>query len=148
MTMIETFAPALRGLPRTLRGAVPAGFLPPADVLVTDADVTVHMDVPGISREQLDIELENDVLTVRGERPYPYEDEAGRRMWQRIERPFGRFERVLRVPRELDPDAVEASLSDGVLTLRIRKPAPAHPHRIEGRGGGAGGAGDTGGATP
>ena len=58
-------------------------------------------------------------------------------MIRRIERGFGRFERSLRVPAGLDPDAVQASLSDGVLELRIPKPASLKPHRIPIRAGDA-----------
>ena len=92
--------------------------------------VTVHMDVPGVSRDQIEIELVNDTLTVRGERPYPYGDDQ-RYTWLRIERGFGRFERELRVPPGLDPAAVEAALVEGVLSLRIPKPETLKPHRIE-----------------
>ena len=111
-------------------GAVRSGFVPAADVLVTDDEVTVHMDVPGLSAETLEIELENDVLTVRGERAYPYA--AGEQQaWQRVERGFGRFERSLRVPYGLDPDAVAAELADGVLTISIPKPEALKPRRVE-----------------
>jgi HSP20 family protein len=134
--VLEPITPFLRDLNRYFgSGATAGAFLPAADVLVSDEDVTVHLDVPGVSRDNLEIELENDVLTVRGERPYPYEREDGGRAWQRIERGFGRFERDLRVPKGLDPDKVEASLVDGVLTLRIPKPEPLKPRRIEIRGG-------------
>jgi HSP20 family protein len=101
-------------------------------VLVTDDGVSVYMDVPGLKAEDLDIELENEVLSVRGERPNPYGDgDGGRGTWRRIERGFGRFERSLRVPRGLDPEAIDASLHDGVLNLRIPKPDALKPHRIE-----------------
>jgi HSP20 family protein len=132
--MSEQFPPWLRDLNRFLNseGTVSA-FVPPADVLVDDDGVTVYMDVPGMSSDALDVELENDVLTVRGERPYPY-GEDGDRGARRIERGFGRFERSLRVPRGLDPDAIEASLTDGVLTLRIPKPESLKPRRIEIKG--------------
>jgi HSP20 family protein len=95
------------------------GFVPAADVIVGDEEVTVTMDLPGLRADELEIELENDVLTVRGERNYPYGAET--RGWERIERGFGRFERSLQVPRGLDPDAIEASLDGGVLALRIPK---------------------------
>jgi HSP20 family protein len=100
-------------------------------VLVDDEAVTVYMDVPGLRSEDLEIELENDVLTVRGERPYPYGREDGGGPVQRIERRFGRFERSLRVPSGLDPEAIEASLTDGVLKLRIPLPETRRPRRIE-----------------
>jgi HSP20 family protein len=133
MTMItEPFAPWLRDLNRlfTAEGAA-AGFVPPADVVVRDDGVTVYMDVPGLNPESLEIEIENDVLTVRGERRPPAEVEDGERAVRRIERRFGRFERSLRVPRGLDPGAIDATMADGVLTLRIPKPEAAKPHRVQ-----------------
>ncbi len=105
-------------------------FVPAADVLATDGDVTVHLDVPGLHVDDLEIELENDLLTVRGERPYPYATNGNGKTWQRVERGFGKFERSLRVPRGLDPDSVTADLSDGVLTIRIPKPEALKPHRV------------------
>ena len=133
MTMItEPIAPWLRDINRlfTAEGAV-AGFIPPADVIVDDDGVTVYMDVPGLNAESLEIEIENDVLTVRGERRPPAEVEGADRNVRRIERRFGTFERSLRVPRGMDPDAIQASLADGVLTLHVPKPETAKPHRVE-----------------
>jgi HSP20 family molecular chaperone IbpA len=71
-TMLQPFAPWMRDLSRFMNtpGAASA-FLPPADVIVSDSGVTVYMDVPGLKAEDLDIELENDMLTVRGERRPP-----------------------------------------------------------------------------
>jgi HSP20 family protein len=133
MTMItEPIAPWLRDLNRlfTAEGAA-AGFIPPADVIVHDDGVTVYMDVPGLDADSLEIEIENDVLTLRGERRPPAEVESAERNVRRIERRFGKFERSLRVPRGMDPDAIDASLADGVLTLRIPKPETARPHRVQ-----------------
>jgi HSP20 family protein len=75
---------------------------------------------------------------VRGERPFPYETEGedGPRVWQRLERGFGKFERVLRVPQGLDPETISATMADGVLTIRIPMPA-RKPKRIEIVNGGA-----------
>jgi HSP20 family protein len=133
--LVEPFPPWLRDVNRFFSDEtrVPA-FVPPADVLVHDDGVTVYMDIPGVAADAVEIELENDVLAVRGERPYPYASENGANV-RRIERGFGAFERTLRVPRGLDPDAVEASLSDGVLTLRIPQPEELKPHRIQVRPG-------------
>jgi HSP20 family protein len=116
-TLVEPFAPWLRELSHVLQAQnVPTPFVPPADLLVDDSGVTVYMDVPGLRTEHLEIELENDTLTVRGERRYPYSTEEGRGP-VRTERSFGKFERSLRVPGGLDPEAIDASLSDGVLKL-------------------------------
>ena len=92
------------------------------------------MDLPGVSREPLDIELENDLLTIRGQRPVPYGAPERDRGSRHIERAFGRFERSLRVPRGLDPDAIQASLHDGVLTLQIPKPESLKPRKIQVQG--------------
>jgi HSP20 family protein len=142
MTMLEPVAPWLRELNRLVGGGdMPvAAFIPPADVIVTDQGVNVDMDVPGIPRENLDIELESNTLTVRGERPFPYAQETSERAWRHIERRFGRFERSLRVPGGLDPESVQASLQDGVLSIRVPRPASAQPRHVEIRaGGGTGG---------
>jgi HSP20 family protein len=128
---LEPFAP-LFDISRQLGGM--RTFLPAADVVVTDDEVTVVMDVPGLKPEDVDVELREDQLTVRGERAMPYQaddDESRPQGWQRLERGFGKFERVLRLPSGLDPDAITASMSDGVLTLHIPKPRERKPRRIE-----------------
>jgi len=131
-TTMEPVAPWLRDLNRlfTTEGGV-ASFVPPADVIATDDGVTVQMDLPGVSGDQLDIELENDLLTIRGERPFPYGGQDGDRGTRRIERGFGRFERTLRVTRGLDPESIRASMRDGVLTLQIPKPESLKPRKIQ-----------------
>ncbi|MCW3050794.1 MAG: heat shock protein Hsp20 [Solirubrobacterales bacterium] len=139
MSLMEPVAPWLRDLNRfftTQGGAVAAPFMPAADVIVSDESVRIEMDVPGLRAENLEIELENDLLTVRGERPFPYAGQEYERTWRHIERAFGRFERSIRVPRGLDPDSVEAGLTDGVLSVRIPKPVSPQPHRVQIKGGG------------
>jgi HSP20 family protein len=131
-TLVEPYAPWLRELSQVLHTQGTSGaFIPPADLLIDDEGVTVYIDVPGLHADDLEIELENDTLTVRGERPFPYSREDGGGPARRIERGFGRFERSLRVPPGLDPDAIDASLSEGVLKLRIPKPITQRPRRIE-----------------
>jgi HSP20 family protein len=136
MALFEPFAPLFeltRDVDRLFgNGRVVPSFVPAADVVVTDDDVTVLMDVPGLKADDLEIELVDDVLTVRGERalhPRTHDEQAG--AWQRIERGFGRFERVLQVPKGLDADQVGAEMADGVLTLHIPKPQAQRPRRIE-----------------
>lgn len=134
-TMVEPFTPWLRELGQVLHNQGTVGaFVPPADLLIDDDGVTVYMDVPGLRSEDIQIELENDVLTVSGERPFPYAREDGGGPARRVERRFGKFQRSLRVPAGLNPDAIEASLSDGVLRLRIPKPETMRPRRIEVKG--------------
>jgi HSP20 family protein len=107
-------------------------FVPAADVVVADDEVTVYMDLPGLTADDVTIDLRDDVLTIRGERPLPYRsDDQDSKAWQRIERGFGTFERQLRLTNGLDPDAITASLADGVLTLHIPKPQERKPRRIK-----------------
>ena len=127
---LEPFAPLFE-LSRQVAGEPMRTFVPAADVVVTDDDVTVMMDLPGLKADDVSIELREDVLTVKGERTFPYPSNGDRRDWRRIERGFGTFERVLRVPNGLDADAITASMDDGVLTLHIPKPEARKPRRIE-----------------
>lgn len=114
-------------------------FVPAADLVVTDNEVTVFMDVPGLKPENVEIELTGDVLTVRGERENPHSatgDESGGN-WYRLERGFGKFQRILQVPKGLDPDSITASIADRVLTLHIPQPEARKPRKIEITTGGA-----------
>ena len=124
MLSFDAFAPLFemqRTLDRLSSGTgAPATFLPPADIIVTDEAVTVVLDVPGVKAEDLDVQLQGDVLTIRGERAWPYQSVDGG--VRRVERGFGRFERSLRVPAGLDAGAVGAALEDGVLRLTLPKP--------------------------
>ncbi|MEA2407527.1 MAG: hypothetical protein QOE69_1646 [Thermoleophilaceae bacterium] len=137
MSMLtEPTTPWLREVNRLFTPAhAVASFLPPADVVVREDAVDVYMDVPGLNADSLDVELESDTLTVRGERRWPYGSQDG--AVRRVERRFGRFERSLRVPSGLDHDAVEASLNDGVLTLHIPMPRTAKARRVEIKSGAA-----------
>src|SRR3954447_20451337 len=126
---LEPFAPLFGAFGS---GAAVRPFVPPADVVVTDDDVTVTMDVPGFTRENLSIELIGEALTVSGERKLHYQRKGeDDRVWQRIERAFGTFERVVQVPKGLDPERITASLTDGVLTLHVPRPESRKPRRIE-----------------
>ena len=114
-------------------------FIRPLTCSLTDADVTVMLDVPGLKVDDVTIELQDDVLTISGERAFPHFEEADddrRDVWRRFERGYGRFERVLRVPPGLHPDSITASMADGVLTLVLPRPHDRRPRRIETASGG------------
>lgn len=119
---------------QTVAGAPPS-FLPPTDLLAGEDDVKVVMDVPGLTAADLEIELSDGTLAIRGERPYPYREHEGSHHLNRLERGFGRFERILKVPRDVDAGAIEASVEAGILTLSIPMPESRKPHRIEIRSG-------------
>jgi HSP20 family protein len=135
--LMDPFAAWLEQGRRSIAEPGPRAFMPATDLLSGERDVKVVMDVPGLSVEDLEIELADGTLTIRGERRYPYRGEEDSHELNRLERGFGRFERTLRVPRDVDPGAIEASIDGGVLTLSIPLPDSRRTHRIAVRGPGA-----------
>lgn len=114
MLWTDPFAPFLVPAART------AAFSPAADVTVSDGDVVLTLDLPGLTAEDLSIELVDDVLTVRGERKRVQLPEGA--VWAHAERAFGAFERRIKLPSGVDPDAIMASMEHGVLSLIVPKP--------------------------
>lgn len=107
-----------------------AGAFSPALDVEEDADqFTVHVELPGVSPEAVDVSIEDSVLTVSGERGFYDEKEADG--FRRIERSFGRFHRALRLPDRVDADGVKASYKDGLLTITVPKAEEAKPRRIQ-----------------
>ena len=123
MLWTDPFAPLLTQLHRG------AAFLPPADVTVGEGDLVLTMDLPGLTADDLDIELFDGTLIVRGERKRPEVQEGT--SFANTERAFGRFERRIRVPDGVDPDSIAASMENGVLSLIVPKPERLKPKSIE-----------------
>lgn len=103
-------------------------FRPVTDIFENDDAVVLVIDLPGVAPDTVDASVENRSLTVRGviEAPSP---EGYRRIY--AEYMPGTFERVFSLPRTIDPDGIEASHRDGVLTLTLKKSEAAKPKRIE-----------------
>ena len=106
----------------------PAAFLPAADVVVSDDDLVLTMDLPGFSSDEVSIEVQDNVLTVRGERKRPEIPEGASHM--HVERPYGAFERRITVPKGVDADRITANLVNGVLSLIVPKPERMKPKAI------------------
>jgi HSP20 family protein len=104
-------------------------WVPPVDLVEAEDHFVLKADLPGLSEEDVNIEVQDGSLTISGERKA--EQEASERGWYRIERPFGSFNRSLTLPDGVDPDRIEASFSHGVLQVRIPKPEQRKPRRIE-----------------
>lgn len=102
-------------------------FTPVADVEETDDAYLVELEVPGIKRDDLDIEVSGRRLSVRGERKE--KERVG--VLRRRERAVGRFSYELTLPSGIEEDEVEARLDDGVLSIRLPKPERERPRRIE-----------------
>jgi len=102
--------------------------LPPVDVLEDENGITLYADLPGVSKDRLGIKVEGDVLLIEGEASVPVP--AGLELtYAEVRAP--RYRRSFTLSRELDASAIDASLKDGVLTLRIPKTEEAKPRRIE-----------------
>ena len=101
---------------------------PAVDIFEDAGGITLLADMPGVSRERLDVKLDGDNLSVEGrvELDAPAEMRA---LWAEVNVP--RFRRTFTLSRELDAGRIEANLKDGVLTLRVPKMAHAQPRRIE-----------------
>ncbi|MEQ8843055.1 MAG: Hsp20/alpha crystallin family protein [Acidimicrobiales bacterium] len=97
------------------------------DAYRRDQDLWVHIDVPGVSPDSLDINVERNVLTISAERNWP--DHEGDRTYL-AERTRGKFRRQVHLGDGLDGEAIEANLDDGVLTLRIPVAERAKPRKI------------------
>jgi len=101
---------------------------PAMDLVEAEDHYLLKADLPGVSQEDVAIEVENGVLTLSGERKA--EHERSERGFYRIERAFGRFQRQLTMPEGIDPGAVTADFDKGVLSVRIPKPEKVKPQRI------------------
>jgi HSP20 family protein len=111
------------------------GFSPPLDVLELHDRFLVRLDLPGMGHDEVAVEVDDDTLTVSGERRAEHEGRTG--AVHRVERAVGAFSRTLTLPRGIDAGAITARFERGVLELSIPKPAETQPRRIAiGRGGG------------
>jgi HSP20 family protein len=103
---------------------------PETDVLETEKEIRVVTEMPGLKRDNIEIDVENNVLTIRGEkREERTEGEQGR--WHLAERRYGTFSRSFVLPRDVDAESIQASFQDGVLTVTVPKSEKARRRRIE-----------------
>jgi HSP20 family protein len=112
--------------PAAVRGG--QGYVPALDLSETDDGYLVEAAVPGLKPEDLEITVENNVLTLKGESRQETEDK--KRNYHRIERRFGSFQRTISLPTTVKADAIKASLNDGVLRLEIPKAEEVKPRKI------------------
>ena len=101
---------------------------PPMDLLETDEQFVLRADLPGMGESDVNIELEDNVLTVSGERQAEHEEKG--EGFHRVERAFGSFSRSLTLPKGVDPEGVAAAFDRGVLEVRIPKPEQRKPRKI------------------
>ncbi len=101
---------------------------PSVDIRETGEEVTLFVDLPGMKKEDVNITLENNVLTISGERSFDREE--SNENYHRIERSFGTFARSFTLNHNVQTDQVEANFEDGVLVVSLPKQEEAKPRRI------------------
>jgi HSP20 family protein len=104
-------------------------WIPAMDVVETDDHYVLRADLPGISENDVKIELNDDVLTISGEREAVHEERNDG--YRRVERASGSFSRSLTLPEGVDADGIQASFESGVLEVRIPKPEQHKPRKVQ-----------------
>ena len=107
----------------------PADFAPAVDVHEDDEALVLRAELPGVKQTDIDIQIDGNVLTLKGERKLEAE-QKGRR-YHRVERSFGTFVRQFQLPTNVDAQAIDANLEQGILTLRLPKKAETKTRKIE-----------------
>jgi HSP20 family protein len=120
------------------RGFGPLGALsrpnlmPSMDMAEADKEIEITAELPGLERKDVEISLEDDVLTIRGEKKIEKTEKDDRnKNYHLTERSYGVFYRVLQLPPGIEPSTVQATMSNGVLKIKIPKPAHSEAKKIE-----------------
>jgi HSP20 family protein len=109
-------------------GTITSAWIPAVDVFEDKDAVKIVAELPGVSREDVKLSMENNVLTIRGEKKQEAEENTER--VHRYERTYGSFERAFALPNSIDPEKIAAKYADGVLTVTIPKAEKARPREI------------------
>jgi HSP20 family protein len=116
------------------------------NVSETDTDIRITAELPGVTEQDIDVSLDDDVLTIRGEKKFERTDD--KENFHFVERSYGTFQRSLRLPFPIDPDQVQANFENGVLTVTLPKTGrQERSRRIQVQGRGATGQGTTAGSS-
>jgi len=102
---------------------------PPINIWLGEDSVVVTAELPGVTREDVNLNLQEDVLTLAGRRqPSPEQENVN---WQRRERTYGTFSRAVQLPFRVDPDKIQARFTDGVLEIELQRLEADRPRKIE-----------------
>jgi HSP20 family protein len=104
-------------------------FVPPVDIYEDQHGITLKMEVPGVAEQDINIQLENNTLSVSGERKF--EKNEKEENFHRIERRYGSFTRSFTLPNTVDNEKVSASYDNGILSIQLAKKAEAKPKQIK-----------------
>jgi HSP20 family protein len=106
-----------------------AGFVPPVDIYEDEQHLVLKLEIPGIKQEDLDVRMENNTLSVRGERSF--QTEGKEENFHRVERRYGSFYRAFTVPNTIDPNSIKADYDAGILRVELQKKPESKPKQIK-----------------
>ena len=106
-----------------------AGWAPAVDIYETENELVIKADVPDMNEKDLDIRVENNLLTIRGDRKF--EQKVKEDNYLRIERTYGSFHRSFSLPSTVDTEAIKAEYKNGVLTVDLPKRAESKPNQVQ-----------------
>jgi len=124
LRLFEDAVTRLMSEPRTGRPWSPA-----VDIVETENDLVLKADLPDLRLEDIDVRVENQTLTIKGERRF--EEDSTEKGYHRIERSYGSFMRSFAVPNSVDTEQVSADYKNGVLTIKLPKKEAAKPRQVK-----------------
>ena len=114
---------------KTGQSPTAGAFVPPVDIYEDEQGIQLRLEVPGVEEKDLDVKVENNVLTISGERKF--EKEEKEENFRRVERRYGSFVRSFTLPQTVNAEDVTANYSNGVLKVKLAKRAEAKPKQIK-----------------
>ena len=127
--MNRLFEDAGRGAWRSEEPVATTTWSPAVDIFETDGDIVVKAELPGMERKDIVLHLENNVLSLKGERRF--EKETKEENYHRVERAYGAFSRAFSIPATVDEEKIRADYKDGVLKIVLPKKEQAKPKQIK-----------------
>ena len=124
LRLFEDAVTRMMSEPRTSRP-----WSPPVDIMETENELTVKADLPDVRLTDIDVRVENQTLSIKGERRF--EENSTGKGYHRIERSYGRFTRSFAVPNSVDTEKVSADYKDGVLTVSLPKKEAAKARQVK-----------------
>jgi HSP20 family protein len=125
--LFEDFARGIGGLSTAGDGEL----VPRMDVSETDKQIEVSLEMPGLERSDVEISLDDNILTIRGEKKVEKEEDDKNKNYHVTERGYGVFYRAIQLPPGIDPSQIQATMSNGILKITIPKPAQNEAKKIE-----------------
>ena len=126
--MNEMFDRTLRRRGDEEEGLAPRAWAPAVDIYETDEKMVIKVELPGLKKEDIDIEVRDSTLTLKGERKF--EKEIKRESYHRVERAYGSFQRSFTLPSTVKQEAIEASFKEGILEISLPKAEAVKPKKL------------------